>query len=647
MSVSAPLDYSLHLFHEGNLFEAYKLFGAHLFHENGAVKTRFCVWAPHAKMVRISGQFNSWNGHGFEMERVNDEGVWVKVIEENLSGQMYKYEIETHEGSIFLKADPYAFQSELRPGTASIVRDLSGYQWEDGSWQKKRARNTSFNKPVFIYEMHFGSWKRKEDGSFFSYVEMAEELIPYLKEHGFTHVELLPMVEHPFDGSWGYQGTGYYSATSRYGSPQDFMYFIDHCHQNDIGVVLDWVPGHFVKDAHGLYHFDGQPLYEYPTEKHRENKVWGTANFDLGKNEIHSFLISNAHFWMEYFHIDGFRMDAVANIIYWPGGSEKETNEYGVHFLRKLNSFVHELDPNFLMIAEDSSDYPQVTAPAAYGGLGFSYKWNMGWMNDMLLYMKSAPEQRPDLHGKVTFSIMYAFSEQFLLPFSHDEVVHGKKSLLDKMPGSYEEKFAQLRLLYGFMFAHPGKKLLFMGGEFGHFSEWDVWKQLDWVLFDYDMHVRMDAYVKELAAFYKRQKALYELDFVSEGFEWIDANNTRQSIFSFIRKAESEDESLIVVCNFSRTSYENYLIGVPGAGEYREVFNSDDQMYGGSHFINKKKVTAEKGIYHGKPYSIDVCIPGFGITIFKKIKKRKGKNTDGEKKVRSNASSRRPRKQAE
>ncbi|MBM7692996.1 1,4-alpha-glucan branching enzyme [Peribacillus deserti] len=641
MSVNTASGYDLHLFHEGTLYEAYKLFGSHLIQKDGSVITRFCVWAPNAAQVRVAGEFNGWKGQGYEMHRINDEGVWEIELEVNLQGQLYKYEIITEEGSQFMKADPFAFYSEKRPGTASMVWDLSGYKWNDSAWLKKKAKQSTLSKPVCIYEMHFGSWKRNKDGSFLTYTEMGDELIPYLKEHGFTHVELLPMIEHPYDGSWGYQGTGYYSITSRYGTPQEFMRFVDLCHQNDIGVIMDWVPGHFIKDAHGLYYFDGKPLFEYPTEKHRENKVWGTANFDLGRNEVHSFLISNARFWMEYYHIDGFRMDAVANIIYWPGGDYKETNTFAIHFLQKLNTVIEEQDPHFLKIAEDSSDYPQVTAPVSYGGLGFTYKWNMGWMNDILLYMRAEPQNRASLHHKVTFSLMYAFSEQFLLPFSHDEVVHGKKSLLDKMPGSYEEKFAQLRLLFGFMFTHPGKKLLFMGGEFGQFSEWDVWKQLDWNLLEYDMHQKMDAYVRELVSFSKRQKSLYELDSVSEGFEWIDANNSEQSIFSFIRRGSSEDEFLIVVCNFSRHSFEDYLIGIPGPGEYKEVFNSDSLQYGGGHYINKKAVTAEKGVFHGKPFNLRIRIPALGMTVFKKIKKRKGKNVDGENKMRSNALSRR------
>ena len=401
---------------------------------------------------------------------------------------------------------------------------------------------------------------------------MAAELIPYVLEHGFTHIEILPLIEHPFDGSWGYQGTGYFSATSRYGTPKDFMFFVDQCHQNGIGVILDWVPGHFCKDSHGLYRFDGSHIYSYETESDRENQVWVTANFDLGKGEVQSFLISNAFFWIDYFHIDGFRMDAVANIIYWPNSSANLENPFGIDFLKKLNIEVHDYDPTFVMIGEDSTDFPNVTAPVHYGGLGFDYKWNMGWMNDTLEYLETPPYSRSGVHSKVTFSLLYTFSENFMLPFSHDEVVHGKKSLLDKMPGDYWEKFAQLRLLLGYMFAHPGKKLLFMGFELGQFSEWKYKEQLDWNLLDYEMHQNVNQYVKQLIKLYKRSKALYELDHMHEGFEWIDCNNSSQSIFSFIRKGKTDNDYLIVICNFTGVHYPEYKIGVPVQVEFREIF---------------------------------------------------------------------------
>jgi 1,4-alpha-glucan branching enzyme len=640
-----PTDYQLHLFHEGNLFQSHQLFGAHVFKESDKVYTRFCVWAPNANKVRLVGNFNNWNGEGYDLHRVNNEGVWIIVINQDLNGCLYKYEINTSENERLLKSDPYAFYSELRPNTASIVYSLRNYDWQDNHWMHRKQKRNFLSEPQIIYEVHFGSWKKHENGDFLTYKEMADELIPYVLEHGFTHIELLPLIEHPFDGSWGYQGTGYFSATSRYGTPKDFMYFVDQCHQNGIGVILDWVPGHFCKDAHGLYRFDGSHIYSYETECDRENQVWGTANFDLGKGEVQSFLISNAFFWIDYFHIDGFRMDAVANIIYWPNSAENQENPFGIDFLKKLNIQVHEYDPTFVMIGEDSTDFPNVTAPVHYGGLGFDYKWNMGWMNDNLKYMETPPFARKNVHTKVTFSLLYAFSENFMLPFSHDEVVHGKKSLLDKMPGDYWEKFAQLRLLLGYMFAHPGKNLLFMGFELGQFSEWKDKEQLDWNLLDYEMHQNVNQYVKQLTKLYKRSKALYELDHMHDGFEWIDCDNYNQSVFSFIRKGITENDYLIIICNFTGVHYSEYKIGVPAQVEFREIFNSDDTDFGGAGFINKKTFMALEEPYHGRPYSVNVTIPPFGFQIIRPVKKRKERKGNGKEKVRGNAIGRRERKQ--
>jgi 1,4-alpha-glucan branching enzyme len=640
-----PTDYQLHLFHEGNLFQSHQLFGAHVFKEADKVYTRFCVWAPNAKQVRLVGSFNNWNGEGYDLHRVNNEGVWIIVINQDLNCCLYKYEIITAQNERLLKSDPYAFYSELRPNTASIVYSLRNYDWQDNHWMHRKQKRNLLSEAQIIYEVHFGSWKKHENGDFLTYKEMAEELIPYVLEHGFTHIELLPLIEHPFDGSWGYQGTGYFSATSRYGTPKDFMYFVDQCHQNGIGVILDWVPGHFCKDAHGLYRFDGSHIYSYETEYDRENQVWGTANFDLGKGEVQSFLISNAFFWIDYFHIDGFRMDAVANIIYWPNSAEKLENPFGIDFLKKLNVEVHEYDSTFVMIGEDSTDFPNVTAPVHYGGLGFDYKWNMGWMNDILKYMETPTFARASVHSKVTFSLLYAFTENFMLPFSHDEVVHGKKSLLDKMPGDYWEKFAQLRLLLGYMFAHPGKNLLFMGFELGQFSEWKDKEQLDWNLLDYEMHQNVNLYVKQLTKLYKRSKALYELDHMHDGFEWIDCNNYSQSVFSFIRKGKTENDYLLIICNFTGVHYPDYKIGVPAQGEFREIFNSDDTDFGGAGFINKKTFMALEEPFHGRPYSVNVTIPPFGFQIIRPVKKRKERKGNGKEKVRGNAIGRRERKQ--
>lgn len=616
-----PTEFEMHLFHEGNLFKAYELFGSHRHKEGDHWVTCFTIYAPHASSISLVGSFNHWNAEGFSLKKVNNEGIWRIQLEGDLTGEIYKYAIKNKDGQISLKADPFAFYSELRPRTASIVYTLEDYKWNDQRWQKEKQYRKAFTEPMMIYEMHLGTWK-KRNGLLLTYNELAKEIIPYVKEHGFTHIELMPIIEHPYDRSWGYQGTGYYSATSRYGEPKDLMLFIDQCHQNNIGVILDWVPGHFCKDQHGLYCLDGEYVYEYETEGDRENFVWGTANFNLSKTEVHSFLISNAIFWMEKYHVDGFRIDAVSNIIFWPNNENRE-NPFGIQFLQKLNKAVFAYDPSILMMAEDSTDWPQVTAPVHYGGLGFSYKWNMGWMNDVLSYMEKPPQERQYHHNKMTFSLMYAYSENFILPLSHDEVVHGKKSLLDKMPGDYWQKFAQYRLLLGFMMTHPGKKLLFMGFELGQFAEWKDEEELDWHLLQYEMHAKTNHYVKKLIKLYKRSKSLYEWDHKSEGFEWIDANNHQQSIFSFIRKGVEEQEILIVVCNFSPQVYMNYRIGVPKNGSYREVFNSDNNEFGGSHCINKRVLKTKKLSYHGKPYSIEMTIPPFGISVLRPVRKRK------------------------
>ncbi|MBD1383562.1 1,4-alpha-glucan branching enzyme [Bacillus sp. IB182487] len=622
MTTISPTDFDIHLFHEGNLFKSFQLFGAHVKERGGICGTEFCVWAPHAIEVRVAGEFNEWDGSNHHLNKINNQGIWMGFIPTVKEGELYKYEIISPSGEKIYKADPYAFYSETRPQTASIIYDLDGYDWDDQKWQKKKRQKPVYEKPMFIYEMHLGSWKLKEDGSLFTYRELAGELIPYVKEHGFTHIELLPVIEHPYDRSWGYQGTGYFSATSRYGTPHDLMNFIDQCHQHDIGVIMDWVPGHFCKDAHGLYMFDGLPTFEYEKEHDRENWIWGTANFDLGKKEVQSFLISNALFWLEHYHIDGFRVDAVANMLYWPNSNEFHQNHGAIEFLKKLNETVFAADETVLMIAEDSTDWPLVTTPTDKGGLGFNYKWNMGWMNDILTYMEASPENRKHLHNKVSFSIFYAFSENFILPFSHDEVVHGKKSLLNKMPGDYWQKFAQFRLLLGFMAAHPGKKLLYMGSEFAQFDEWKDLEQLDWFLEDYDLHLKAGVYTKELIALYKKQKPLFELDHSPDGFEWIDVNNSEQSIFSFIRKSTGND-NLVVVCNFTPQVYHDYKIGVPIDTKYKEILNSDDAAFGGSGQINNKDLNAVSEEYHGRPFHISMTIPPYGISILRAVKKRR------------------------
>lgn len=638
MLSTLPTNYDIHLFHEGNLFKSYHLFGAHIIQENGQMGTRFSVWAPHAAQVNVVGNFNNWEGEEHSLTKVSKEGIWTNFIPGLLEGEIYKFEIITATGQKLLKSDPYAFFSEVRPNTASIIYDLNGYKWNDSQWRRTKRKKASDDLPIFIYEVHLGSWKTKEDGSHYSYKELVNMLIPYVVEHGFSHIELLPITEHPLDRSWGYQGVGYFSATSRYGNPHELMAFIDECHQHGIGVLMDWVPGHFCKDSHGLYLFDGKPTYEYSSLYDRENEVWGTANFDLSKHEVRSFLISNALYWIDYFHIDGFRVDAVANMIYWPNrNGEPINNPYALDFLKKLNEEVHSFDSTVLMIAEDSTDWPMVTTPTSEGGLGFTYKWNMGWMNDILTYMEARPDERKGLHHKVTFSLLYAFSENFILPFSHDEVVHGKKSLLDKMPGDYLDKFSQLRLLYGFLISHPGKKLLFMGGEFGQFAEWKDQDQLDWNLDEFVMHKNMSAYVKELLKIYKKQHALFDLDHSSEGFEWIDVNNNDQSIFSFIRNGKRTGDHLVIVCNFRNVTYHDYKIGVPIGTSYKEIINSDDKKFGGSGEVNKGELLSSEGQYHGKPCQLSITIPPYGVSILRPVKKRGEKTNNGQKKVRSNA----------
>jgi len=639
VTVTSLTDYDIHLFHEGQSFESFRVFGAHLTEQNGKKGTSFCVWAPHAKQVSVVGNFNNWDRNNHQMKKMSEEGIWNLFIEGIEEGEIYKYEIITSSDDTLLKADPYAFQSEVRPNTASVVADLTGFNWTDQKWKRRKRQRQPYDRPLAIYEVHLGSWKLNDEKELYSYQELSEMLIPYVLEHGFTHIELLPIIEHPYDRSWGYQGTGYFSATSRFGKPKDLMYFINACHEENIGVIIDWVPGHFCKDAHGLYMFDGQPTYEYAHEHDRENYIWGTANFDLGKTEVQSFLISNALFWIEYFHVDGFRVDAVANMLYWPNSNELVENPYAISFLKKLNEAVFIKDPDILMIAEDSTDWPMVTAPTSSDGLGFNYKWNMGWMNDILSYMEASPESRKELHHKVTFSLVYAFSENFILPFSHDEVVHGKKSLLNKMPGDYWQKFAQLRLLYGFMFTHPGKKLLFMGGEFGQYDEWKDLEQLDWVLEDYEMHNKMRVYFKQLLSIYSKQKPLFELDHSDEGFEWIDVNNREQSIFSFIRKSRKENELLVVVLNFKPVVYHDYKVGVPVDTEYVEILNSDEMQFGGSGQTNPKNIKAVEEEFHGRPYHISMTIPPYGAVILRAVKKR-GENKHGKKTVRRNVTSR-------
>lgn len=608
-----------YLFNEGTHKQLYKKFGSHIVHKQSeAIGTQFTVYAPHAMSISVVGNFNEWTGKGYEM--AGEEGIWTLFIPNLSQGEAYKYEIKTSTGEVILKADPYAFYAEQRPNTASIIYDIEGFEWTDENWIKKRQSSNIFEQPLNIYELHLGSWKRNEElieaESFHTYEEIMDELIDYVLEHSYTHIELMPLYEHPFDGSWGYQATGYYAASSRYGEPKDLMKLINRCHEAGIGVLMDWVPGHFCRDAHGLFKFDGQAVYEYPYEDIAVTE-WGTANFDLGSGTVRSFLISNAIFWMNYYHIDGFRVDAVANMIYWDGNKDRGVNQGAIDFIKKMNEAIFTENDKILMIAEDSTSYPLVTAPVSVGGLGFSYKWNMGWMNDTLDYIELDSIYRPYHHNYITFAMAYAYNENFILPFSHDEVVHGKKSLVDKAPGDYWQKLAQFRLLCTYQMTIPGKKLNFMTNEIAQFHEWKDKEQVDWHLLKYPAHDASNRYIKDLNALYLRESALWELDHSFEGFEWIDVNNTEQSIFSYIRKGKNPDDFLVIVLNFKPIPYHQYKVGVPYLGEYEEVLNSDRDYYHGSNQYNGLSLISKKEVTHGKPYFIDITIPPYGATILK------------------------------
>jgi 1,4-alpha-glucan branching enzyme len=623
-------DYDLHLIGEGTHYREYEKLGAHVVKVGGTRGVHFAVWAPNARSVHVIGDFNSWDSRRHPMRLLDTSGIWELFVPELEEGEKYKFDIRSkYQKYEAVKSDPHGFYFEHRPKSASIVYDIDRHRWGDDKWMEKRSRTNWFESPVAIYEVHLGSWMRhpeKED-EFLTYRELADKLIGYVKEMGYTHIELLPVLEHPFDASWGYQTIGYFAATSRHGTPEDFMFFVDRCHQNGIGVILDWAPAHFPKDGHGLAFFDGTWLYEHRDPRKGEHRDWGTLIFNYGRSEVRGFLISNALFWFDKYHIDGLRVDAVASMLYldysrkpgdWIpnqfGGNE---NLEAIDFIKQFNKVTHKYFPGILTVAEESTAWPGVTKPVYLGGLGFDMKWNMGWMNDMLEYISKEPVHRKYHHNSLTFSLLYAFSENFILVLSHDEVVHGKRSMLNKMPGDMWQKFANLRLFYGYMYAHPGKKLLFMGGEIGQWDEWKFFQALDWHLIEYEQHRKLRQYVRDLNSIYSSEPALYEVDFDSRGFEWIDFRDTDKSVISFVRYSKESDDHIVVVCNFTPLPRQDYRIGVPDDCFYREILNSDSSDYWGSNVGNAGGVQADAAPWHGKPCSIKIVIPPLGVLYFK------------------------------
>ena len=621
-----PIDISL--FNEGKHYSIYEKMGAHPMTVDGVEGVLFAVWAPNADRVSVVGNFNNWDGRRHPMRKLDYSGIYELFIPGKLVGEIYKYEIKAKSGQVFMKSDPYAFSNEVRPANASRIVDIS-YKWKDTAWMEKRETKDTDAQPMAIYEMHLGSWKRPTDGrEFYNYRDIASLLADYLLMMNYNYVELMPIMEHPYDPSWGYQVTGYYAPTSRYGSPADFMYFVDYLHSKGIGVILDWVPAHFPKDEHGLGRFDGTALYEHEDPKRGEHPHWGTYIYNYGRNEVRNFLVANALYWAEKYHIDGIRIDAVASMLYLDygrGDGEWLPNIYGgnenleaIDFIKEVNSKMHELHKGVIMIAEESTAWPMMTHPVEAGGLGFDYKWNMGWMNDFLNYMKLDPLYRKYHHNDLTFSMVYAYSEKFILVLSHDEVVHEKGSMIAKMPGGYEDKFSNLRVAYGYMMTHPGKKLLFMGQEIAQFTEFNENAEVDWSLFEFDAHVFMQGYVKELNELYKTEPALYELDSSPEGFTWINCNSANTSLLSYVRKGKKESDTLLIICNFTPMEHKAYKLATPSGGRWQEIFSSDNNRYGGEGRNNKTVKQAKKAECDGQEHYISVTVPPLSISVFKK-----------------------------
>ncbi len=619
-------DFDLHLFGEGTNYRIYQTMGAHLIELDGVPGVSFAVWAPNAERVSVIGRFNQWDGRRHPMRPRGATGIWELFVPGLGQWELYKYEIRSrHQGYIVEKSDPLGFAAELRPKTASLVFDAGHYQWEDSAWMERRKTVNAINAPISIYEVHLGSWKRTPDGRWLTYRKLADQLVPYVKKMGYTHIELLPITEHPFDASWGYQAIGYFCPTSRFGTADELMFLIDRCHQAGIGVILDWVPAHFPKDETGLGFFDGTHLYEHADPRKGEHRDWGTLIFNYDRPEVREFLLSSAVFWLDKYHIDGLRVDAVASMLYLDysrADGEWIPNEFGgrenlgaISFLKRFNEVVHQEYPDVLTYAEESTAWPMVSRPTYLGGLGFDLKWNMGWMHDILLYMSKDPIHRRYHHDSLTFSLLYAFTENFILPLSHDEVVHMKKSVLSKMPGDDWQKFANVRSLYAYMFGHPGKKLNFMGGEIGQWEEWDHDGSVDWPLLDapQERHRQLQLFVQDLNRIYASEPALYQIDFSWNGFEWIDFRDVDQSIISFIRKGENHVPPIIVIANFTPIPRQSYRIGLPQPGAFQELLNSDSARYGGGDLGNQGAITAEEIPWQGQPYSAELTLPPLAV----------------------------------